>query len=338
MAANGTAAHAAPAAAAASAQAGAHGHVHGPPVVHVHGDGVGHDAAHAAHEEFLVKHRGHEQLHAALLLGMLAFLVAAQVALVLWKKHHNKSFEMVTLLGMMVLPPLYALYHAYWRFLVIWIVFAAVTARYLSRPFLEKPMHVTTPRQVYWFFFLCNKVSFGLAMLGYALIVADAISGKRMGMGGFAVMLMFYGLFYGVIGRDLAVLCADKMAASLGYASSAAAGLPQRGGAGSGGGGSGGGAVCAICCDTLDSVAEEVITLPTCGHVFHSFCIRGWRIVGKRECPSCREKVELQHVFVQPWEKQSVLWSHVLDVTRYLIVWNPLIFGMATLAIRVLDH
>jgi RING finger protein 121 len=257
---------------------------------------------------------------------------------------------------MMILPPLFALYHFYWRFLVIWTAFAVVTAYFLSKPFLEKPMRVTTPRQVYWFFFLCNKVAFAIAVVGYLLILLDVFMGKRFGLGYVATMFMFYGLFYGVIGRDLASLCADKMAASLGYSSSNSGGLPQRD--------LDLGKVCAICCDTLDSVTEDSITLPTCKHVFHSFCIRGWRIVGKRECPCCKEKVgdseratfgnfvdllflpfffffpkvELQDVFVQPWEKQSVLWSYILDMTRYLIVWNPVLFGIGTFAIKILDH
>ncbi len=253
--------------------------------MHVHSGNVDPHAGHLdpAHAEFLQKHRGHEQLHAALLAGLLVFVVAAQVTLMMWKQRSPKSFELVTLIGMMVLPPLFALYHLYWRFLLIWTAFASVTAFFLSKPFLEKPMRVTTPRQVYWFFFLCNKVAFAIAVVGYLLILLDVFLGKRLGLGYLATMLMFYGLFYGVIGRDLASLCADKMAASLGYASSSTMGLPQRE--------LDLGRVCAICCDALDSVTEDSITLPTCKHVFHSFCIRGWRIVGKRECPCCKEKV-----------------------------------------------
>lgn len=95
--------------------------------------------------------------------------------------------------------------------------------------------------------------------------------------------------------------------------------------------------VCALCSDTLDSVAEDRIRLPTCGHVFHAFCIRGWRIVGKEECPCCKERVALSEVFVQPWEKQTVLWSYVLDVTRYLVVYNPIIFVGLQALVRWID-
>ena len=305
-----------------NASSGAAGHVHlhdGQPVAH----GVS-----AAQAEFLRKHRGHEQLHAALLAGMLAFLLAAQLGLVVWKKRSPKSFQLVTLVGMVALPPLYAVYHAYWRFTVIWLLFMGVSGYFLSLPFVQRPMQMTTPRRVYWFFFLSNKVALGLAAAGYALILVDAMSGKVWGLGYFAVMLLFYGLFYGVIVRDLAALCADKMAQTLGYDSKGES-MPNRVASAR---------VCAICAETLQTATEDVITLPSCGHDFHSFCIRGWRIVGKDECPRCREKVELGHVFAQPWEKQSVVFTYILDVTRYLIVWNPVIFGVSTYVIRMIDH
>lgn len=32
----------------------------------------------------------------------------------------------------------------------------------------------------------------------------------------FAILLVFYGLYYGVIGQDLAVICSDKMASHIG--------------------------------------------------------------------------------------------------------------------------
>lgn len=258
-----------------------------------------------AHAEFLRRHAGHEALHARLAMGLLVFLVVAQAGLVLWKQRSPRSFELISLLGMLILPPLYAIWHHYWRFMTIWTAFVIVSAYFLSLPFREKPMHTSTPRRVYWFFFLSNKVAFGVALLGYLLILLDVMTGRVWRLGHVALLLLFYGLMYGVIARDLASLCADKMARALGYGASASsarsadAGLPDR---------LAGARVCAICADSLTSATEEIITLPTCGHDFHSFCIRGWRIVGKSECPRCREKVALSDVFVQPWEKQSVVW------------------------------
>jgi len=74
-----------------------------------------------------------------------------------------------------------------------------------------------------------------------------------------------------------------------------------------------------------DGFEDRTVSL-NCQHLFHSWCIRGWAIVGKKDvCPICAEKVDLSATFVNPWEKQSILWGNILDAVRYLIVWNPII-------------
>merc|ERR1712159_356362 len=98
---------------------------------------------------------------------MFAFLLLAQLGLVLWKNRSPQSFKLVSLLGMLVFPPVYAVYHAYWRFVIIFVAFMGVSSYFLSLPFVQKPMHMSTPRKVYWFFFLSNKAAFGLSLLGY---------------------------------------------------------------------------------------------------------------------------------------------------------------------------
>jgi hypothetical protein len=76
----------------------------------------------------------------------------------------------------------------------------------------------------------------------------------------------------------------------------------------------------------LVTVDERSYTL-NCGHTFHSFCIRGWTMVGKKDtCAKCNEKVALSDVLRQPWQKPSVLWSALLDAVRWIIAINPLIF------------
>ena len=70
-----------------------------------------------------------------------------------------------------------------------------------------------------------------------------------------------------------------------------------------------------------------------CRHRYHEFCIRGWIIVGKKDtCPYCNEKVDLKSTFTTPWEKTSIVWANLLDMVRYLVVWNPIII-MVTQAI-----
>jgi RING finger protein 121 len=69
---------------------------------------------------------------------------------------------------------------------------------------------------------------------------------------------------------------------------------------------------------------------------FHEFCARGWVMVGKKDaCPNCGDKVHLRMlVGSSPWETQSLVWVHLLDALRYLIVWNPVILIVTQLALN----
>ena len=134
-----------------------------------------------------------------------------------------------------------------------------------------------------------------------------------------SLYILFYGLYYGVLARDCAQLCSDRIASTLGFFSQT--GFPRkrvpRG-------------ICAICNESLpesyakvlflffllqfctdiktkkkchknkklDTVERGPITTNSkknerikidCGHEFHPFCIRGWVMIGKKAmCPVCK--------------------------------------------------
>lgn len=77
-------------------------------------------------------------------------------------------------------------------------------------------------RLVYKWFLLLYKASYCLGIIGYIIIMAtffglnlvfDAKPGPWMDCG---MLFIFYGLYYGVLGRDISEICADKMAAHIG--------------------------------------------------------------------------------------------------------------------------
>jgi RING finger protein 121 len=66
-----------------------------------------------------------------------------------------------------------------------------------------------------------------------------------------------------------------------------------------------------------------------CKHVFHEGCVKGWCVVGKKNtCPCCSERVDLKVLLKTSavWGRPSVMWGQLLDVVRYVVVWNPVIF------------
>ena len=101
--------------------------------------------------------------------------------------------------------------------------------------------------------------------------------------------------------------------------------------------------VCAICARPLGpavgaSEHDERVVQLNCRHFFHEICIRGWCMIGKKDtCPYCKEKVDLRRMFKNPWEKQQHLYTQALDFMRNSLVWVPLLFVMAQMAIRTLD-
>ncbi|KAL0629560.1 RING finger protein 121 [Plecturocebus cupreus] len=243
---------------------------------------------------------------------------------------HRKVYKrmMVTLFQMWVVPVYFTVKLHWWRFLVIWILFSAVTAFVTFRA-TRKPLVQTTPRLVYKWFLLIYKISYATGIIGYMAVMFTLFGLnllfkiKPEDAMDFGISLLFYGLYYGVLERDFAEMCADYMASTIGFYSES--GMPTKHLSDS---------VCAVCGQQIFvDVSEEGIIENTyrlsCNHVFHEFCIRGWCIVGKKQtCPYCKEKVDLKRMFSNPWERPHVMYGQLLDWLRYLVAWQPVIIGL----------
>jgi RING finger protein 121 len=285
-----------------------------------------HEALRKQHMQFHEKHRGHEQMHAEMFIILIVTLLLAQIVLVEWKKRHYRSYMMLTLVGMWTIPICFSGYNLWYRFIFTWCLFTILSGTVVKKA-LEKPLSCTTPRLVYKWFYLVHKVSYAMGIAGYCIMMAT-IMGLNFIFNAnphtwmdVAIMLLFYGLYYGVLSRDLAEICADKMAVKIGYY--AKDGFPTK---------TPDENICAICGNKLlvsseeEGVIEDTFKL-SCNHVFHEFCIRGWCIVGKKQtCPFCNEKVDLKRMVNNFWEKPHVLYGQLLDWVRWLVAWQPLIY------------
>lgn len=279
------------------------------------------------HEKMHVKHRGHEAMHAEMVLILIATLVIAQIVLVQWKQRHCRSYNMVTLVQMWVVPLYFTVKLYWWRFLSTWGMFSVITSYIIFRA-TRKPLSGRTPRMVYKWFLLIYKLSYAVGILGYLAIMFTMFGFnllfriKTEDSMDFGVVLLFYGLYYGVMGRDFAEICSDYMASTIGYYTGR--GMPSRNLSDD---------ICAVCGQKIfvdldeEGIIENTYQL-SCNHIFHEFCIRGWCIVGKKQtCPYCNEKVDLKRMLNNPWERTHVLYGQLLDWLRYLVAWQPIIIG-----------
>ncbi|KAG5446241.1 RING finger protein 121 [Clonorchis sinensis] len=271
-------------------------------------------------------HRGHEEMHLEMFVIAMVSLFVCQLLLMTWKKYHYRTYQLATLIGMWTVPFMYSLFAKFPRFIAIWFLFSLVTGSMLYMA-SKRRISTSTPRRVYRWFLLIHNISYALGIGGYVLLMLTIFQLNLVfllptGMAMDASLLaLFYGIYYGVISRDFAEVCTDKLAAQIGY--HVPQGMPVR---------RLDPTVCSICTYPLESTDNEKIHRLNCTHAFHDFCIRGWCIVGKKDmCPYCKEKVNLRKTFTNPWDKPHIFYGKFLDLIRYLVAWQPVILGVVHL-------
>jgi len=261
------------------------------------------------------------------------------------------------------------MYYQFWRMLLFWTVFSAVTSYYIylaTRPKLSPK----TPRRVYKYLFnlyqathvttVIGAILSGIRFFDVHLFLFEDVQwwNEHYILSWFVPspeIILFYGLYYGVMLRDLASLLATRMANAFEKEQRKFYQSYSRHRE-----------MCNLCQGPLSTVSEdemlelqihksrfnageddqqvkpeadeENITL-NCGHTMHEFCLKGWIILGKKEtCPVCKEKTDTSTVFEEtaPWQADSPLYLNVLEMTRYLVVWNPIIIICVQILLKVM--
>ncbi|KAI9025211.1 RING finger protein [Phycomyces nitens] len=295
------------------------------------------------HQEYLEQHKGHDSRHELMAFILLFALFAFQFFILYWKKKHYASFQLVSLVCLYTFPVLFGIYDGWYRFLAVWTIFSSLNGFVIYKA-SRKPLEAMTPRMVYKWYTVLHNTSFVVGLVGYGFIMSvfcglASLVTEGPGVMQAGILLLSYGLYFGVLGRDFVEICTDRMASTIGYYSKD--GLPQKQLSAH---------ICAVCGQpTSDDTgtlvdppqravfADDPVHQLACQHVFHEKCIRGWCLVGKRDiCPYCKEKVDLKQFKKNPWDTQQQLYLNLLDGVRYLVVWQPIIFGAVQLFYYIL--
>nr|XP_008990828.2 RING finger protein 175 isoform X3 [Callithrix jacchus] len=252
------------------------------------------DAWDLQQERMYKMHRGHESMHVEMILIFLCVLVIAQIVLVQWRQRHSRSYNLVTLLQMWVVPLYFTIKLYWWRFLSMWGMFSVITSYILFRA-TRKPLSGRTARLVYKWFLLIYKLSYAFGVVGY-LVIMFTMCGfnlffkiKARDSMDFGIVFLFYGLYYGVMGRDFAEICSDYMASTIGFYS--VSGMPTRSLSDN---------ICAVCGQKI------IVELDEEGLIENTYQL------------SCN------HV----WERTHFLYGQILDWLRYLVAWQPVVIGI----------
>lgn len=154
---------------------------------------------------------------------MLLFLLmlGAQSLLFYWKKAHYASYQKVTLGGLWFFPVAVACASHSWRFLAIDSLFSAVCA-YIIFLSTRRPLGESTPRYTYAFFLAAYKVCYSIGYGGYCVIMLEFFGLRELlflpvWIPQAGSMFLFYGLYFGLLGRDCAEMCSDSIASVMGF-------------------------------------------------------------------------------------------------------------------------
>lgn len=90
----------------------------------------------------------------------------------------------------------------------VWTIFSSVTLYMFYLCMRSKKLDPSTPRLVFTWFLYSHKVSIAVGAAGYALFLLELLGASPVvwflfGKGA-SFILLFYGLYFGVLGRDTA--------------------------------------------------------------------------------------------------------------------------------------
>ena len=77
----------------------------------------------------------------------------------------------------------------------------------------------------------------------------------------------------------------------------------------------------------IDYSDEELVTLK-CDHRLHDKCYKGWRMIGKKVSPCCKETLDLELEDELIWEKHARLFASLIEYLRFMLVWQPMLLLM----------
>ena len=93
------------------------------------------------------KHQGHDLMHAEMILILFGSIMVAQVLLYVWRQRHPRSYTTITLLGLWAIPIVFSVRLFFWKMIIVWTLFSAITIFVMYKA-TRKKISVNTPRSV----------------------------------------------------------------------------------------------------------------------------------------------------------------------------------------------
>lgn len=238
-----------------------------------------------------------------LLMFFVILVVLVQLASYLWKSVHKKSFAVVSSAVLVLVPLFVAISNGSYLFILLWALFFA-THSFLLRFLVTRRYSSFASMNIYRFYRLIFRITFVGSMLGFFML-SYGFFRNSAGIYGAGVPLLFYSLYFSLLGRNFINYIGDKITQDV---------LPSVSVKKE--------SACGVCAENVSDAEDDKSTyVLRCNHKFHLDCLKGWRIVGKRDiCPTCKERVDLEDVPMNPWQRNEYFFTQFLDLVGNIIL------------------
>lgn len=131
------------------------------------------EASHAPHDHAATV-RAAAAAERVVFLTLIVGAAAISIGINLWKRWHLRSFQLVSLVALWLLPAINGVYSGWSRFLVAWTAYTAATA-YILWTASRKPLARETPKRVYRYLSLmytcCSYACVGAYVIFTAMLI-----------------------------------------------------------------------------------------------------------------------------------------------------------------------
>lgn len=238
------------------------------------------------------------------------YAIVSQAIFSIWKKFHEKSFN-IFLLGLIVaFPPTLMYIVEDHIFLYSWIIFD-VYLLYLAKVAFGFNTDKDAPKTVYRSF---KRI---FAVTNHATVVLQLLTLLFFFLGSNYMLVslrgMVYSIYFAVLSREVVKNLSMLMAQATGYYSKE--GIPGRTDTSS---------RCMVCTGELSG---KTVTLG-CGHTYHKDCIMGYCIIGNNNhCQFCKHGVD-NKIFEQDyWIKSELFIRPLMNTMRSCISFFIVMMG-----------
>jgi len=236
-----------------------------------------------------------------------------------WKKINRRSYNICIFLILLLFPPFFLIYVRSYFLPICWLVFSGFMLLNTLKV-LKGPVNKNVMRDTYATFkmlFIISNVGIFIGQSSTFIFFYLKVEYLK-----YSILFLLFFLYFGLLSREIIFFLSEIMATNTGFYSKE--GVPGKGNNNS---------LCMICTKMFDGT-EKIHTL-VCSHSFHSDCIKGWCLLGKKSfCPYCKRKVENSSLPIELWHKTEVWFFPLINTLRSFIVFTLVLTAVILYKIR----